>query len=46
MSEEITVLSIPRTLRMRIKKLAKDDGRSMRSYLDRLITAQEAKVNK
>lgn len=39
----MTMLSIPRTLHTRIKKLAEDDGRSMRAYLDRLITEQEKK---
>lgn len=37
----MTVLSIPRTLHGRIKQLAKEDGRSMRAYLDRLIAEKE-----
>ena len=40
---EMTMLSIPRTLHTRIKELAKKDDRSMRTYLDRLITEQEKK---
>ena len=42
-SEEMTMLSIPRTLHTRIKALAKADGRSMRSYLDILIKTKETK---
>ena len=42
----MTMLSIPRTLHARIKALAKEDGRSMRSYLDRLVTSQELKQTK
>lgn len=38
---EMTMLSIPRTLHARIRELAKADGRSMRSYMDILITSVE-----
>ena len=41
-AEEMTMLSIPRTLHTRIKNLAKLDGRSMRSYLDRVIKEKES----
>lgn len=41
--QEMTMLSIPRTLHTRIKKLAKEDGRSMRTFLDRLIAKAEQK---
>ena len=42
-SVEMTLISIPRTLHTRIKKLAKEDGRSMRSYLDIVIKEKEKK---
>ena len=42
-NDGMIMLSIPRTLRERIKELAKEDGRSMRSYLDRVIKEKEEK---
>jgi len=41
--EKMTMLSVPRSLHTRIKALAKEDGRSMRSYLDILIKTKEKK---
>lgn len=46
MAKEETMISVTRELHTRIKKLADDDKRSMRAYLDVLITAEEKKAKR
>lgn len=38
--EEMTMVSVPRSVHTKIKALAKQDKRSIRSYLEVLIDAQ------
>ena len=43
--KEMAMVSIPRTLHTRIKMLAAKDKRTIRAYLDILITREESKDN-
>ena len=42
-AEEMTMLSISRTLHTKIKALAEQDGRSMRAFVAKLIEEAEKK---